>query len=129
MPLKHYILYLKHVNTQRKFYQSCRWGVAPRRTSFGKQVGRRRRDALVFASRLGRRGRGALVVACRWSATGRWWYSKCCVLETYSFQPSFLLSLPASLFLFLSFSPSYIYFDNLMPILLEKFILQVYPTQ
>src|SRR6218665_2925586 len=57
-PLKHYILYLKHVNTQRKFYQSCRWGVAPppRRTSGCKQVGRR----------------GALVVACRWSVTGRW---------------------------------------------------------
>src|SRR6218665_1299838 len=53
MPLKHYILYLKHVNTQRKFCQSCRWGVAPRRTSFGKQVGRRRRDALVVASRWG----------------------------------------------------------------------------
>src|SRR6218665_3634070 len=69
MPLKHYILYLKHVNTQRKFYQACRWGVAPRRTSFGKQVGRR--DALVFASRWGRRRRGALVVDCRWSATGR----------------------------------------------------------
>src|SRR6218665_1351085 len=60
-PLKHYILYLKHVNTQRKFYQSCRWGVAPpsppppRRTSVRKQVGRRR-------------SRGALVVASRWGA-------------------------------------------------------------
>src|SRR6218665_3831898 len=86
--------------------------------------------ALVFASRWGRRRRGALVVACRWGAAvaaPQWvpaggvpqvdgWYSKCCVLETYSFQPSFLVSLPASLFLFLSFSPSYIYFDNLMPI-------------
>src|SRR6218665_2512768 len=49
-PLKHYLLYLKHVNTQREFYQSCRWGVAPpppRRTSVRKQVGRRRRGALV----------------------------------------------------------------------------------
>src|SRR6218665_3978571 len=96
---------------------------------------------------VGCRRRGALLVACRWSATGRWvvsslwvsrtgsasdwcalqealykfidtiqYNSKCCVLETYSFQPSFLLSLPASLFLFLSFSPSHIYFYNLVPI-------------
>src|SRR6218665_1584880 len=50
-PLKHYLLYLKHVNTQRKFYQSCRWGVAPRRTSVHKQPGPRRRGALVFARR------------------------------------------------------------------------------
>src|SRR6218665_2921626 len=44
-----------------------------------------------------RRRRGALVVACWWSVIGRWVvaYSKCRVLETYSFKPSFLLSLPA----------------------------------
>src|SRR6218665_3552497 len=90
----------------------------PWRTSGCMQVGFRRR-------------RGALVVACRWgvvaAASNKWlhaggvpqvdgWYSKCCVLETYSFPPSFLLSLPASLFIFLSFSPSHIYFDNLIPI-------------
>src|SRR6218665_3366179 len=88
----------------------------PRRTSVRKQVGTPPPRRTSGCKQVGRRGRGALVVACRWSATGRWWYSKCCVLETYSFQPSFLLSLPASLFLFLSFSLSYIYFDNLMPI-------------
>src|SRR6218665_678999 len=50
------ISHIYAVHTQRKFYQSCRWGVAlpPRRTSVRKQVGRRRR--------------GALVVACRWGA-------------------------------------------------------------
>src|SRR6218665_3584361 len=54
----------------------------PRRTSGCMLVGCQRR-----------RRRCALVVACWWSVDG--WYSKCRVLETYSFKPSFLLSLTA----------------------------------
>src|SRR6218665_3183122 len=84
----------------------------------------RRRGALAVATRC---GVAPKQVGCRAAAAHYWlpagglpqvdrWYSKCCVLETYSFQPSLLLSLPASVFLFLSFSPSHIYFDNLMPI-------------
>src|SRR6218665_1300926 len=43
------------------------------------------------------------------------WHSKCCVLETYSFPPSFLFISLHPIILFLSFSPSHSYFDNLIP--------------
>src|SRR6218665_2158506 len=89
-----------------------------------EQVGRRRRGGLVVACRYRRRPRGGLVVACRWDAAAaahmsmggiaKAVYWKC----TLSRPHSFFISLHP-IILFLSFSHSYNYFDNIIHTLNE----------